>query len=220
MNEFKCSHCQTSFNHRKQNRKFCSSDCFHGWSRGKINKTPKSLDHRKKLSESQKGKLCLTQAFLSPERGHKISDARKGMKFSIEHRQALSEAKVRFLQAGGFHGKQSSYVSVKTKEINWAHSNLELDCMRQLDHDDNVTSWTKNHHVKISYDWRDSKHNYIPDFLITLCDGKRILLETKGYEFEPDRCREKEISAETFCANRGWTYQVIQNCGALKFNGE
>lgn len=220
MSKFVCCHCKQSFEHRKKNRKFCSSECFHMWSRGNINRDPKSASHREKLSLSQKGKPCTTANFLSPDRARKISLARRGMKFSDQHRLALSEAKVRFLQDGGFHGKQTSYVSIKTGETNWSHSNLELDCMHHFDSDDRVEFWTKNHRIKISYDWNGSTHNYIPDFLIKLCDGKQFLLETKGYEFEPERCREKEKVAEKFCANRNLTYQVIKSIGDVNFNGK
>lgn len=202
-----CENCNCSFE-RPKRRKFCSGDCYHTWSRGRINKRPKTPDHRMKLSESQKGKSHTSDAFLSPERGRKISIARKGMKFSDSHRRAMSEAKVRFLSSGGFHGKQSEYVSVKTGEKNWAHSGFEVELMKKMDASDDVVSWTKNHSIKIPYEW-NGQRIYVPDFLVEMQGGLMIVLEAKGYEFEPQRCAAKSAAAKKYCDEMGWTYHTV-----------
>lgn len=210
-----CAYCQCSFERTKR-RRFCSRDCFHMWSRGKINKGPKTSEHRLKLSKVQRGKPHLSEAFLSPERGKKISAARMGMKFSDSHRQALSEAKVRFLESGGFHGRQSEYVSLKTGECNWAHSEFERELMKQLDTSDLVVRWSKNHGIKIPYEYKGAR-NYVPDFLVETRDGLVIVMEAKGYEFEPERCLAKAQAAHDFCQSRGWIYQMIsQKSGVVE----
>lgn len=198
-----CEHCQCSFERTKR-RKFCSGDCFHAWSRGRINRGPKSAEHRTKLSQAQKGKSRTSEAFLSPERGRKIAMARMGMKFSELHRRALSEAKIRFLEAGGFHGRQSEYASTKTGEQNWAHSGFEIELMKQLDDNDQVLRWTKNHGIRIAYSYNGTR-TYVPDFLVETRDGLVIIIEAKGYEFEPQRCAAKAKAARKFCQDKGWS---------------
>ncbi len=49
-----CRNCEESFL-RKKTRQFCSTACFHAWSRGRINRGPKSYEHRKKLAVAQRG---------------------------------------------------------------------------------------------------------------------------------------------------------------------
>lgn len=208
-----CEQCGEPFE-RPKFRKFCSSDCYHLWSRGRINKGPKTLDHRQKLSASLKGVSHVTEAFLSPKRGEKISAARKGMKFEPSHLKALSEVKIRFLEAGGFHGRQSEYISLKTGERNWAHSGFERELMLQLDANDDVMSWTKNHGIRIPYVY-NGQRMYVPDFRVETRDGLVIVMEAKGYEFEPAKCRAKADAAETFCDDMGWTYLVVNQSSRL-----
>lgn len=203
-----CKHCSQSFESKRKYRQFCNVDCFRQWAKGNINKSPKSIETKLKIAATQKGKRHTSEAFLSPDRGRKISKARKGMKFSDEHRQNLSNAKIRFLEAGGFHGKQSYYTSSKTGEINYAHSNFELEIMKQLDENPNVVNWTKNHHIRIPYEF-NGQHMYLPDFKIEICSGLTILLEAKGYEFEPEKCVAKANAAKLFCDEKDWVYEIV-----------
>ena len=130
------------------------------------------------------------------------------MKFTDEHRKALSEAKIKFLEQGGFHGKQSLFISCKTGEQNYAHSNLELTLMKQFDDDKTIVSWTKNHHIRIPYEYC-GQHLYLPDFRIEFVDGTTCLIEAKGYEFEPERCNAKALAAQSYCDERAWKFQVV-----------
>lgn len=209
--KLQCTQCGCDFERRKF-RKFCSGDCFHAWSRGKINKGPKSSEVRTKISRTQSGRKHTSAAFLSPARGRKISAARNGMKFSESHRKALSDARVRLLESGRFCGKQTSYLSRKTGEANWAHSTWELALMGALDDSSNILSWTKNHCVRIPYVWGDRTHVYIPDFYVLDASGIVTLLEAKGYEYEPERCALKYAAAEALCKERGWTWKVAYQC--------
>lgn len=203
----RCTQCGCELERAKR-RKFCSGDCFHAWSRGRINKGPKPPAVRLKIAESQRGRKHVSPAFLSPERGRKISVARIGMKFSEAHRKAMSDARVRFLEAGGFGGRQSNYVSNKTGERNWAHSSWERELMCVLDERSDIVSWTKNHGVRVSYDWRGQRRTYVPDFYVVDNEGIVTLLEAKGYEYEPDRCALKYAAAEALCKERGWQWKV------------
>lgn len=80
--------------------------------------------------------------------------------------------------------------------------------MKQLDVNDNVVRWTKNHDVRIPYTY-DGTQTYVPDFRIVTRDDLVIVMEAKGYEFEPERCAVKALVAQAFCDARGWIYQVI-----------
>lgn len=202
-----CKNCCHEFV-RSRKRKFCSTDCFHRWSKGKINKVPKTIQTRLKISNSLKGRCHATEGFLSPERGLKISKARKGMKFSLEHRKRLSDAKVRFLSSGGFHGKQTSYVSKKTGELNHAHSQFELSLMRSFDERDDITFWTKNHRIRLAYDFRDVTKTYIPDFFLEK-QGEIFLVEAKGYVFDQEKHVAKVKKAIAFCEKQRWKYRIF-----------
>lgn len=205
--KLRCTQCGCEFERRKF-RKFCSGDCFHVWSRGRINRGQKTLNHRIKLSNALAGRPHLSAAFLSPERGRKISATRKGMKFSEQHCRALSEAKVRSLELGKFHGRQSEYVSIKTGERNWAHSRWERQLMRMFDERSDIIYWTKNHNIRIPYQWNGRQRTYVPDFYIVDDVGIVTLLEAKGYEYEPERCALKYAAAKELCTNNGWRWNV------------
>lgn len=201
-----CQYYSAEFYSRKREQKFCSKDHFCLWSRGRINIKNKSVEHRKKLSNSLKGIIRGRQTI---EHSRKISDARQGMKFSPEHRDSMSRSKVKFLQKGGFHGKQGKYISLKTREVNHFHSLFEHDYMKQLDTDAAVKYWSKNHKISIKYEFEGSCHRYIPDFMVEFTDGSRSLHEVKGYVFEPKRVQAKTLAAQRYCRKQGMTYQLL-----------
>lgn len=56
---------------------------------------------------------------------------------------------------------------------------------------DAVECYAKNDHLglQIPYDLYGVLHMYVPDFLVTLRNDQMLLLETKGWQTEPDRAK-------------------------------
>lgn len=207
-----CTHCGGAFSHRKKGKKFCGILCFHAWSKGRINRGPKSNETKAKISASMKGRPLGKQ---TPEHSTNIARGKLGKKFTVEHCQALSSAKVAFLQRGGFHGRQSTYVS-RAGETMHAHSSWELERMKMLDADPSVASWTKNHRIVIDYEHEGRSRRYVPDFWVSYVDGRVELQEVKGFQFEPTRCAAKAEAGRSYCQARGWSYRVL---GAADIGG-
>ncbi len=174
------------------------------WNRGLV----RSIEVRHRISKKQQG---MSRGPKTDEARRNMSDARKGMKFSDAHRQALSAAKVEQMQRGAFGGKQQSYTSLKTGEGQWSHSSYETRRMKFLDGCPDVVTWTKKHKIVIPYEWKGAEHRYIPDFFVEYTDGIQSLQEVKGWIRDPSRTSAKERAARAFCEARGWEYRVLFN---------
>lgn len=200
-----CKNCFRSFE-RTRLRKFCGLPCFRVWSRGKINTSPKSEKTKNLISKAQTGK---SRGPMTDEHKRHISEARMGMKFSESHKKSMSLSRTRLLEEKGFWGNQSSYFSSKMNESFWAHSSLEYRIMQCLDENENVISWTKQHQIRISYSW-SGERIYVPDFLVRT-QNSTLLIEAKGYEFQPERCSAKADAAKIFCSEKGWIFRIIRS---------
>ena len=206
----KCKQCLRDFYYDDfaiRPRKFCSKQCYIEWMPGNISKKPKSLKHRLKLSEALKGMRYFSSAYLSPNRAAKISEARMGQKLSDECKYERLMAKQRAAEYDCPHDKQTPYYSKKTKEINWAFTNNELEMMTRLDKDRSVVRWTKNHNIKLSYVYGGIEKIYVPDFLIEQSDGVITLLDCKDFDREPLRARRIIAVVEAFCKEKKWVLE-------------
>ncbi len=144
----------------------------------------------------------------SQEMKARLSASRRGMKFSLEHRQALSAAKIKAMERGAFGGKQREFVG-KNGERTWAHSSYEFKRMEFLDNCVGVVKWTKRHGLAIPYMWQGAVHRYIPDFLVTYVDGRQSLQEVKGWIRDPERFEFKKRAAQEYCRAHGMEYRVL-----------
>lgn len=98
------------------------------------------------------------------------------------------------------YGTKSWYVSTKTGERVYCNSLLEKFRMIQLDADQNVKFWTKKHGIKIGYE-TDRYRNYVPDFLITLISGDRLIEEVKGRDLH---AQVKYKALKVYCVSNGF----------------
>lgn len=66
----------------------------------------------------------------------------------------------------------------------------------KLEKNNNVIAYAKNDHlgVEITYLFDGTFHKYRPDFLVRLCNGETLIIETKGKESEQDK--EKRAALE------------------------
>ena len=81
--------------------------------------------------------------------------------------------------------------------------------MKELEGDDSVRKWTKNHGIRIPYE--DNKHKYYnPDFLVERTDGMIELVEMKSkHLLKTTGTQRKADYARKWCDARGIEYRLI-----------
>jgi len=79
-------------------------------------------------------------------------------------------------------------------------SELERAVARELEADDRVVSYVKNDHLflEIPYRFGGRTLRYIPDFVVDLGEGHRLLLESKGHE--DAKAKAKHSAAQRWVA--------------------
>lgn len=83
--------------------------------------------------------------------------------------------------------------------------------MTELEENDAVSKWTKNHGIRIPYFTEENKHKqYVPDFLVEKSDRSIELVEIKGTHLlkNPNTKRKTEY-ARKWCKARGIRYRLI-----------
>lgn len=80
-----------------------------------------------------------------------------------------------------------------------------------------VASYAKNDHLgfQVYYLWRGSRRKFLPDYLITLAKGKRMVLEIKGEDSDQNRAKRLALDAWVRAVNaRGgfgvWCWDVVK----------
>ena len=95
--------------------------------------------------------------------------------------------------------------------LEYYDSSWEQEYMEELEGDDSVSKWTKNHGLRIKYFNADNKFKtYVPDFLVEKTDGAIELVEMKGTHLlkNPDTNKKIEF-AKKWCEARKITYRII-----------
>jgi len=90
-------------------------------------------------------------------------------------------------------------------------SSWEVEYMKELEADESVAKWTKNHGIRISYFTEENKfRTYNPDFLVEMIDGTIEIVEMKGAHLlkNPDTKKKMEF-AKRWCEARGMRYRII-----------
>ena len=95
--------------------------------------------------------------------------------------------------------------------LEYYDSSWELEYMKELESDDAVAKWTKNHGIRIPYFTEDRKFKtYIPDFLIEMTDGAIELVEMKGrHLLKNPNSKKKAEFARKWCDARNIKYRLI-----------
>ena len=182
-----------------------------------------SLETRKLMSESRTGS---GNSFFGrkhdEETRRKIGDATLnrnqsgdrnpfyGHRHSLETRKKMSTSRAKGIAEGKIsntngYGTKSWYSSSKTGERVHCDSLLEKFRMIQLDNDSTVLTWTKKHGIKIPY-VTDRQRNYVPDFLITLTSGEKLLEEVKGLD---KNAQVKQEALMLYCSNNNMSHRWI-----------
>jgi hypothetical protein len=103
------------------------------------------------------------------------------------------------------------FTSHKTGQKMFYMSSYELQRLLFLDNNDAVITFTTNHGIKIEYEFNGVKHFYIPDILVELKNGKKVLEEIKGHihkdkeQMFTQKCKQAQIFAEV----NGMEYKVV-----------
>lgn len=183
-----CISCKKSFEileYAYQDKKYCSRKCkdahqsiiFAGDKNPNYdNHVLKGYKHTQEMNENLK--KAVTESWRKPTRLVKFYEAlekyreRTGQ-YPFERERVLSK----FVR-----GRTGYYTSLKTKETEFFHSSWEFVRMQELDEDPTVLHWTKKHKILIPLGSISGKpKKYIPDFLITYLEGKKVLEEVKGF---------------------------------------
>ena len=95
--------------------------------------------------------------------------------------------------------------------LEYYDSSWELEYMKELEDDDSVIKWTKNHGLRIKYFNADNKFKtYIPDFLVEKNDSSIELVEMKGTHLLKNPDTKKKIEfAKKWCEARKMKYRII-----------
>ena len=107
---------------------------------------------------------------------------------------------------GYYDNPRKSAFSIEYYDSSW-----EYDYMRELEKDDTVMKWTKNHGIRIPYFDEDNKHkHYNPDFLVEKTDGMIELVEMKSAQLlKTSNTKRKAEYAKKWCDARDIQYRLI-----------
>ena len=95
--------------------------------------------------------------------------------------------------------------------LEYYDSSWEKEYMKELEGDDSVAKWTKNHGLRIKYfDSNNKFKTYVPDFLVENTNGAIELVEMKGTHLLKNPDTKKKIEfAKKWCEARKMTYRII-----------
>lgn len=99
--------------------------------------------------------------------------------------------------------------SSKTGNLELYESSYELRRFIFLDGHPDVEWWSKNHGISIAYPSGKKTRRYIPDILVKLRDGRRILEEVKGYRWDRVKFGRKNAAALDWCRRRKIKFVLI-----------
>lgn len=163
---------------------------------------------RVKMKESAVGKH---DGDLNGMKGRKHREDSKE-KMSDGHSQNLVDGKG-FVYGGTGHVK-GWFTSIKGKGNAgmpmFYSSSWERDMMLHLEENVDVVSY-EYERIRISYKYAGNKRNYVPDFLVTYSDGRRVLVEIKPKQFlNNEKTMLKAEAARAYCTTTGIdAYEIL-----------
>ena len=95
--------------------------------------------------------------------------------------------------------------------VEFYQSDQEKRFMDELERDEKVNKWTKNHGIRIPYFNFDGKlAHYVPDFLVEYVDGKQEIVEIKGSHMMTKITQLKADATSEWCKKRNINYRIIE----------
>ena len=120
----------------------------------------------------------------------------------IIERIFLKDAQLKETEKGWFW-------SEKSKHEMFYMSSYEYRRLMFLEANPEVEWFSTKHNIRISYDWGNSIHTYIPDILIKMRNGSEIVEEIKGYIREPLKFEAKNKAADIWCKTKNKQYNIL-----------
>ena len=194
----------------------------------------KSLESRKKLSESHMGKplseehkkslrkpksKCdeIKKAANRPEEVKRRSDRMilNNPSKRPEVREKISKTVCELYKNGTYDLKKKNYKTAwvqisKSMGSIWCRSGLEQNFLFKINLVDNVSLVASAAYLRIPYTFNNSSHNYLPDFRVVMKDGSQFLVEIKSSYF---LTLPKEIvkmeALKNYCKNKPLTCVIL-----------
>lgn len=161
----------------------------------------------RKASDATRSKMSATRKGVqkSDETRRRMSEARKNSDLPGNRRRSEATSKRNVedhLTGKGFLVK-GHHVSAKAlrSPVAYRSKNIELRLMMDLDADPTVLSWESPFTISYSDDSGVHRHA-LPDFLITMIDGSKKVVEGKG-----PHLLHKYLASEKFYAVKSWCHQ-------------
>lgn len=111
---------------------------------------------------------------------------------------------------GGINTGEFENIKKSPYNLEYYDSSWELEYMKELENDENVMKWTKNHGIRIPYFAPENKfRTYNPDFLVEYADGRIELVEMKGEHLVNNPVTRRKMEyAKKWCKARGIAYRI------------
>ncbi len=94
----------------------------------------------------------------------------------------------------------------QTKDLLWYESRLEMMTLKTLDYERDI-EWAVSQPFLLSFKWEGKNYTHVPDFLLILKDGTRLLVNAKPKRHLSSARSMRSFSACTYLAERlNWEY--------------
>jgi hypothetical protein len=149
---------------------------------------PFSEEHKKALCKPKSNTDKIKEAANRPEevarRRERMLSNNPSKRFDVKRK--ISESVSSLMASGEFtRSLDVGFVStLKTVVPIWCRSGLEKKFVKLCDNCKEIKSIESAEYLKIPYEFNGSKHYYLPDFIITLKNDSRIIVEIKSSYFQ------------------------------------
>jgi hypothetical protein len=133
--------------------------------------------------------------------------ARVGGRKSPETRAKISAARVRIMRRNSFYSMYPLAQIKQRGEKRFCRSSYESR-ISDLLADDPRVEWWAFEAVTVAYEDGDFLRNTVPDFLVKLTDGRRVIVESKASWSIPKEMR-KLLETRRFAERLGMTFAVL-----------
>jgi len=118
--------------------------------------------------------------------------------------------------------KRGKFYSDKMNTEFYCRSKLELEVSKLFEEYDFITQYI-HEPFSITYTYEGKRHRYIPDYLVTISDGSKILVEVGsiGYKkFRDTRFKEKVEAGKKFCLDKKYSFVFLTDQTLSKLENE
>lgn len=171
------------------------------------------------MTEEQRAELC-AKISDSTRASWQRPEVRENHKRGWERffNNMTDEERARFLE----HNKMGIQSEEPNKSGSLVHcdSTYEARFCHAMMNDRNVLDFSR-FIGSIEYDIDGDIHHYVPDFDVTLVDGRRFIIEIKSdHTIDDEVVQTKAAAADEWCRERGITYTMFADYGLMEYEME